>query len=602
MIKDNYSELKCDDHQKMYFQEVQADRFCTKCNIMICNDCVLEHHSDHLKEAKNRIDDFLKRHQGETEELRLRILDAMNKAKSNNLKAQSESQENIIKNLFNKRITNLELIRVKIDELINEERALSNLAAENLKTGANNELIHKITTKNFELEDIQNRICKYLRDWDILGRKDKVECVKNEGLNKIKKEFEESSSSLLDIISQTEGNTQVMEKKLEGFEKMITYNEKLGRIDGIITEISGKIKDAVTLTKNGLQNVEYKEPQQPKPVVEDKKQEFYSLFNEKKQSNDPNYNNSGNGNDKLSVFKKHCLDYEYMVCLKQKSNEVVIFDTKSKTFKTVKITNSNFIDTKQTFNTFPDNSRYVNLGNSVLITGGYKDRQSSALCYLMLLSQNHSHTEYEINIMSYPNMNEARERHNILYLKDKESVMVCSGFFNENVEITNMNNQTWKNLPKLNDVRANAAMAYVNNRYIYCFSGFKINQAKVGQYLNSVDILDYDNPSKGWTLFNFESINMNLKLCAMGVIGISDNSMILCGGYDGTQYKNESYRVETKDNVIARVERLESNLPGNHIFIHNAYMRSDNLAYNYDLQLNLISYNPMATENQFRVI
>jgi len=426
----------------------------------------------------------------------------------------------------------------------------------------------------------------------------------------MKKEFEKTSESLNELIGKVEGNQNQLEQKLDSFEKHVSYADKLKNLDSVFLEISGKIKYTQSLLQKGLDTFEVKDE---KPMVNipnpsgkinigsvDKKDDVYSLLNNVKEVKISNDNMS---NDKLSLFRRFNSEYELMISLKQKSSELVIFDTKTKVFKQVKINNSNFIDTSNAFTTFPDNSRYVNLGTSILITGGYKDRQSTSFCYLMLFSKKNTQSnEYEINIMSYPNMIEARERHNVIHLKDKDSVLVCSGFFNQNAEITNMNNNTWKSLPKLNDIRANAALSYINQRYIYCFSGFKINDVKVGQYLNSVDILDLNDTSKGWTLVNFDNMNINLKLCAMGIINLTETSMLLCGGYDGSQYKNDVYKVDTKENGIAKVERIESTLPGNYIFIHNAFMRSENLSYNYDLQLNLISYNPMSTENQFKVI
>ncbi len=443
---------------------------------------------------------------------------------------------------------------------------------------------------------------KHSRDWDILNRTDKVESVKNEVLDKMSKEYEGTSESLKELIGKIEGNQQSLEKKLEGFEKYISYTEKLSRMDSIFLEISSKIKDTQMIVQKGLDNFE---PKKESPKLEIKQDPISNLPN-------PNHNIgemslfSGNdkpSRDKLSQFKYYNTEYEFLITLKQKSSELLIFDTKTKTFKQTKINSSNFIDATNSFNTYPDNSRYVNLGTSLLITGGYKDKQSTPYCYLMLFSKTNIN-DYEINIMSYPNMIEARERHNIIHLKDRESVLVCSGFFNQNCEITNMNTQTWRSLPKLNDIRANATLSYINRRFIYCFSGFKINDVKVGQYLSSVDILDLDNTSKGWTLFNFDSINVNLKLCAMGIINISESSLLVCGGYDGTQYKSDVIRIETKDegSGIAKVEKIDSSLPGNYIFTHNAFMRNGNLSYNYDLQLNLISFDPMAPEHQFKVI
>ncbi len=157
MLKDTYTDLKCDDHQKMFNQEVQADRFCSKCNLIICNNCVIDYHSEHLQLAKFRIDKYLSEQKIEIDNLKERVTEAMKDAESKNLKAQGEMQENLIKNIFQKRISNLELIKIKVEELITEERNLSGLAAESLKSGLNNEVLNKINQKNYELED-----CKFI--------------------------------------------------------------------------------------------------------------------------------------------------------------------------------------------------------------------------------------------------------------------------------------------------------------------------------------------------------------------------------------------------------------------------------------------------------
>jgi len=435
----------------------------------------------------------------------------------------------------------------------------------------------------------------------------------------MKSEFQITSESLKELKNKVETNINQMGQKLVSFDNHISYNDKLLKFDGIFSEITDKISSTKTIIEKGIEN--FQPPQQqdqpfPKQNVMDiidrpseikiQSNDNNNFYNNNNNNNNSNYNNNNivHPTDKLGQFKDYNPEYEYIVSLKQKSNEIVIFDTKSRMFKNAKITPSNFIDNSNVFTNFQDNSRHVNLGTSILITGGYKDRQAAPNCYLMLLSKkNHLSNEYEINVMSYPNMIEGRERHNIIHLKDKDSVVVCSGFFNQNAEITNMNSQNWKSLPKMNEIRANAALSYINQRYIYCFSGFKINEVKVGQYLNSAEILDLNNLNAGWTLVNFNNMDINLKLSAMGVVYLSDKTILLCGGYDGSQYKNNVYRVETKDNgsTISKVDKFESTLPGNYIFFHSAFLRSENICYNYDLQLNLVAFNPMATENAFKV-
>jgi len=163
MIKDNILDLMCDDHRKMYSQDVPADRFCSKCNLVICNNCVIDYHSDHLPQAKNRIDEYLNKQKLEADDLKSNVIETIKIAQNNNIKTQSEAHENLINNLFQRRISNLELIKIKIEELINEEKNLRVLATDGLKSGLNKETLNKINQKNYELEDCNyNKINIYL--------------------------------------------------------------------------------------------------------------------------------------------------------------------------------------------------------------------------------------------------------------------------------------------------------------------------------------------------------------------------------------------------------------------------------------------------------
>jgi hypothetical protein len=122
------------------------------------------------------------------------------------------------------------------------------------------------------------------------------------------------------------------------------------------------------------------------------------------------------------------------------------------------------------------------------------------------------------------------------------------------------------------------------------FSGFKIEN-NAGVYLNSCEVIDLNNTNTGWTLVNFERIGCNMKLSAMGVINIGSNGILLCGGYDGTQYLNKVSSFEAADKEILSLETLKTIMPGNYIFMHSNFIPIDNIAYNFDLQMNAISYN-----------
>ena len=53
-------DLQCENHLKKFQEEVEATRYCKKCNIICCDTCAIEYHINHISLAKQKIQDFLK--------------------------------------------------------------------------------------------------------------------------------------------------------------------------------------------------------------------------------------------------------------------------------------------------------------------------------------------------------------------------------------------------------------------------------------------------------------------------------------------------------------------------------------------------------------
>jgi len=63
-------DISCDDHTtKENLNNVEATRFCTECNVLICDTCVLDYHMEHVDKAKVKILDFIKNSKKELETL-----------------------------------------------------------------------------------------------------------------------------------------------------------------------------------------------------------------------------------------------------------------------------------------------------------------------------------------------------------------------------------------------------------------------------------------------------------------------------------------------------------------------------------------------------
>src|SRR5207237_882698 len=125
------------------------------------------------------------------------------------------------------------------------------------------------------------------------------------------------------------------------------------------------------------------------------------------------------------------------------------------------------------FNFFPEFSKSVNLGSSLLVTGGIIDKITLNTSYLISTECNYNDDQYYLTYFS--TMNEPRNRHNIIYLPCKNEVLICSGPCSKSVEIANLTDKNWIQISSLQNERTNATMAFVNQNFIYCIGGYQNN-------------------------------------------------------------------------------------------------------------------------------
>ena len=90
-------------------------------------------------------------------------------------------------------------------------------------------------------------------------------------------------------------------------------------------------------------------------------------------------------------------------------------------------------------------------------------------------------------------------------------------------------------------------------------------------------------------MINFS--NNNLKLSAMGVIPLDDQYFLQCGGFDGSTYRKEVYKVDVNDQDNPKLDKLNISLPGNYIFLHNGFLKIGDTAYNLELTNSVVSFN-----------
>lgn len=275
---------------------------------------------------------------------------------------------------------------------------------------------------------------------------------------------------------------------------------------------------------------------------------------------------------------------ELVMIIKQKNQEILIFDLNIITV--IKLTKSVFENQSKAFQSFPENCRFTNCGNSLFVCGGLVNKQATTLAFSVHAQK--CNNSYSITIKNHPSMIEARDRHCVLYLENKNSIVACTGFYKNSAEILNLDGSNWATLPQLKEQRANSTIGYINNRFIYMFGGYKLNveNKKEGTYHNNSECLDMDNLKDGWKFIDFSSMSWkSVKLCAMGIITLNQNKILLCGGFDGTKntslINQATFNLETGE-ILSFNEDLTFKLPTTHIFLSNNFIKIGSKDVNFD--------------------
>lgn len=238
----------------------------------------------------------------------------------------------------------------------------------------------------------------------------------------------------------------------------------------------------------------------------------------------------------------------------------------------------------------PMNCKYVNLGESMMIVGGIENKKSMDNCYTILVDKL-INGSYTFSVNPYEKMNEKRERHNVIYLPDREEVFVCGGFYNKSAESTRLNDGRWTNLPSMRENRANATMMYVNKQFVYCISGFQVmRDSRDGTYLNSVEIFDVN--AQIWKFVELDRLEKSLRVSAMGVIMVNASKILLVGGFDGAKYLEEVNELIVDNDKIRSLTLSNVKLSKGMIFTSNyVFARfGNNKLFNFDFQGRLLKY------------
>lgn len=183
------------------------------------------------------------------------------------------------------------------------------------------------------------------------------------------------------------------------------------------------------------------------------------------------------------------------------------------------------------FNVF---SSSIQIGNTLFFTGGYIGNQIATSAFILSINQSN-----KIEIESLLNMYYPRDRHSLVYIHDKQSVLACGGPMQKTAEIFDLNIRRWKKIPNMNEARFNSSSIYYNSRYVYLIGGLNINKI----CLNSIEVLDTNAIDLGFSLIDISNYSINLKTL-MGVIQYSKGKFLIFGGSKDQDKTDTSFELE----------------------------------------------------------
>ena len=312
------------------------------------------------------------------------------------------------------------------------------------------------------------------------------------------------------------------------------------------------------------------------------------MFSSKKVLESPSSNKASFA--KAADNNNYC-PYQSMFLLSFQSgddkNNLLVYQPNSKKVQSIEIKYEHFKNDCYS-KYFPyKHSKYTNIGkNSIIVSGGFAGNTETQKVFK--ISLNSFNLQPEITALKSMKVN--RQNHNNIYIPSKNYLFVCSGQNNTTSEYLDLALPTnqWIEIPKMNQSRANATMAVINERYVFCFGGYN-HQTEA--YAKGAEKIDLSAMNNGWKEINLIS---DIALSTMGVLTFTKNQILLVGGFKGgKKYLSDGILLTFgNDDYLKSSEKKENILKKGVIFFSSQqFFKCGDRLVNFDFKNNLYSYD-----------
>ena len=167
-------------------------------------------------------------------------------------------------------------------------------------------------------------------------------------------------------------------------------------------------------------------------------------------------------------------------------------------------------------------------------------------------------------------MLEEKTNHCLFEIPYLKSICALGGANSREVEIFNLEEKTWENLPELNCIREGAACCVVNETFAYCFFGYDTENS---EYLTSIEKLDLEQKDE-WKLIEPYGNKSFMKKKFCGNIHYRQNfeeKIFILGGIN--VFGNESQDCLSYNEIDNTIEKIGKNLPFKSSFNSNSFIK-----------------------------
>ena len=220
---------------------------------------------------------------------------------------------------------------------------------------------------------------------------------------------------------------------------------------------------------------------------------------------------------------------------------IFIIDLSSETPLKYNYSNDKFPELRK-FSLF---SAICNAKNKLYISGGenQKDPTNTEILQDFYMIDLSKVNKGNIQMRQLPNLLEPRTWHSMIYIPNKY-IFIVGGNDNKNVELYNMENNTIQKDSELNEARSECTLCMVNDYYLYAFCGFLLHQT----FVNTIERCNLRRRNRKWKIVNYtlgNNINFNPSFFGVGYL---KDKIILIGGNENPEEKNQNYIVTCGDN------------------------------------------------------